>query len=205
MRGSTGSPGEVEFTVRTRHRLGQIRASKGFQGYLVDANYTCDPKAGTTDYDLFLSIHYDAYINGSIGGFLDVPDPAIDFASAESKRIMEAMRAEYFKHSGIQEVNRSNPNTRRYYMWQALSAKTPCVLIECGTGQNPHDKVILADTERISNAIARGICRAFGVPFDAPRPPATNYEQLYRAEKARADKLAKAIQVIRDQAASALS
>lgn len=168
---STGAPGEAEFTVRIRNRLSQILISKGFQLFLVDSTYNCNSSANKEDYNLFLAIHYDAYINGSIGGFCDYPEPSTDFATVESQRITKTIASEYFKHSGIQEVNRSNINTRFYYMWKFLSAKTPCVLIECGTGQNPHDKVILADTERVCNALARGICKSFNVPFDPVSPP----------------------------------
>lgn len=179
LRKSTGAPGEVEFTVRIRDRLSQILISKGFQLQLVDATFNCDPKSDDNDYQLFLAIHYDADIyrdkdGYSIpGGFVAVPDPSADFAHAESKRIQEALISEYFNHAGIENhPERANVNTKFYYMWKFLSAKTPCILIECGVGQNPHDKVILADTDRVCNAIARGICKAFNVPFDSPPTPA---------------------------------
>lgn len=58
-------------------------------------------------------------------------------------------------------------------MWKFLSFKTPCVIIECGVGKDEHDSVILADTERVANAIVRGICKAFNVPFDNPTPSAS--------------------------------
>jgi len=168
--GATGAPGEQEFTVRIRNRLSQILISKGFQVQLVNAN----PPTNTInkDYDLFLAIHYDADIYGEGGGFLDIPLPENDEATVESKRIKETIESEYFNHSGIvNKPNRRNPRTWLYYMWTRLSPKTPCVIIECGVGQDAHDKVILTDTDRVCNAITRGICKAFGVPFDAPIPP----------------------------------
>jgi len=171
LRKSTGAPGEAEFTVRVRDRLSQILISKGIQVQLVDSTFNCDPKSDEKDYDLFLALHYDAYVNGSIGGFADYPEPSTDGATKESQRITKVINEVYFPESGIQYVSRSNSNTRYYYMWKFLSAKTPCVLLECGTGQNPHDKVILNDTERVATAIARGICKAFNIPFDAPVPP----------------------------------
>lgn len=171
LRKSTGAPGEADFTVKTRDRLSQILISKGIQVQLVDSCFNCDPKADDKDYDLFLALHYDAYINGSIGGFADYPEPSTDGATVESQRITKVINEVYFPESGIQYVSRSNANTRYYYMWKFLSAKTPCVLLECGVGQNPHDKVILQDTERVATAIARGICKAFNIPFDAPVPP----------------------------------
>jgi len=205
LQGSTGAPGEAEFTVRIRDRLSQILLSKkntdgssAFQIQLVDANFNCDPNADAKDYALFLAIHYDAYINGSIGGFADYPEPNTDQATAQSQTITKVINDTYFKETGIAYVNRSNANTRYYYMWKFLSAKTPCSLIECGTGQNPHDKVILNDTDRVCNAIARAICKAFNVPFDAPTPtpptpptpPTTNWEEKYNKLKAAVKKAA---------------
>lgn len=194
LRSSSGAPGEAEFTVRIRDRVSQLLLQKkntdgteAFQVQLVDSTFNCDPKSDDNDYALFLALHYDAYINGSIGGFADCPEPSTDFATKESQRITAVFNDEYFKHSGIQLVNRSNANTRYYYMWSKLSAKTPCVLLECGTGQNPHDKVILADTDRVANAIVRSICKAFDVPFETqaplpPEPPKPDYKKLYEDE-----------------------
>lgn len=170
----TGAPGEVDFTIRTRNKLSEVLIQKGFQVELVDACFNCNPNADAKDYALFLAIHYDAdvYKDPRDGGFIAIPDPSADMAHAESKRIQEAMISQYFDHSGIRNMpNRENANTKFYYMWKFLSAKTPCVLIECGVGKDPHDSVILADTDRVVNAIARGICKAFNVEFDPPAPP----------------------------------
>lgn len=170
LQGSTGAPGEQEFTARIQKRLAEILQLRGFQVKQVDAIFNCSAE-NDQDFSLFLAIHYDANIYGKGGGFLDVPEPSTDGAAAESKRIVEAIESEYFKHSEIVNMpQRRNANTRYYYMWQALSFKTPCVLIECGVGKDAHDSVLLADTDRICNAIARGICKAFNVQFDLPSP-----------------------------------
>ena len=170
LRSSTGASGEVEFTVRIRDRLSQILISKGFQIQLVDANFNCSSE-NQKDFDLFLAIHFDANIYGTGGGFVDKPDPSVDSATIESEKIRKTIEDEYFKNTGIVNMpQRSNVNTKYYYMWAALTAKTPCVIIECGVDQDAHDKVILADTDRVCNAIARGVCSAFSVSFDAPIP-----------------------------------
>ena len=180
LRTSTGAPGEVELTVRIRNRLSQVLISKGFQIQLVDATFNCNPNR-TKDFNLFLALHGDADYAGDNGsGFVDYPDPSVDASNAESKRIKEAIESEYFNHSGIANIPHSNTNTKFYYMWRELSAKTPCVLIEMGQVQDPHDRVILADTDRVANAIARGVCKAFGVPFEAvpPTPPIVDYKKF---------------------------
>lgn len=168
--GSTGAPGEIELNVRIRNRLSEILISKGFSIQLVDA----DPISAeiNKDFDLFLALHGDANVYGTGGGLVDYPDPSIDMVNAESKRIADAIASEYFKHSEIvNHPERSNANTKYYYMWRLLSAKTPCVIVEMGVVQDAHDKVLLADTERIATALARGVCKAFGVVYDVPIPP----------------------------------
>lgn len=194
----TGAPGEAEFTVRIRDRLSQILLAKknkdgseAFMIQLVDATYNCDKNSDKNDYALFLAIHYDADIYGTGGGFVDFPEPSTDGATQESQRIAKVLTEEYFPHSGIENVpGRSNANTRYYYMWKFLSAKTPCNIIECGVGKDEHDSVILADTDRVANAIARGICKAFDVPFDVATPepeptPPTDCEKQVAGLKAR--------------------
>lgn len=187
LRGSTGAPGEVENNIRIRDRLSQILLSKknadgsdAFMIQLVDSCFNCDPKSDDTDFDFFLSLHCesdthkDSNGNSMDGGMISPPDPSVDYAKAESKRICDAIASEYFNHAGItQRPGWITNNMTYYYMWASLSAKTPCGLLEMGVAQNPHDKVILADTDRVANAIARGICRAFNVPFDVVSPTPT--------------------------------
>lgn len=168
----TGAPGEAEFTVRIRNRLSEILISKGFQLYLKDATFNCDPQVGAEDYDLFLAIHYDANIYGTGGGFVDYPEPSTDYSTTESQRICNTLINEYFPNTGIVNMpQRRNANTKYYYMWKYLSAKTPCVIIECGVGLDAHDSVILNDTDRVANGIAKGICKAFDVPWEVVPPP----------------------------------
>ena len=57
--------------------------------------------------DRFLALHYDAYINGSIGGFADYPEPSTDGATVESQRITKVINEVYFPESGIQYVSLS--------------------------------------------------------------------------------------------------
>lgn len=168
--GATGAPGEQELNIRIRNRLSEILISKGFQLYLVDANPPQNQL--NQDFDLFLALHGDANVYGTGGGFVDHPKPSTDAATLESQRIDKEIESEYFSRTGIvNHPERSNVNTTLYYMWSKLSAKTPCVIIEMGVVQDAHDKVILADTERVASGIARGICKAFNVPYDAPQPP----------------------------------
>jgi len=184
--GSTGAPGEQELTVRVRNRLSQLLVKKGFQLYLVDA----DPKDSeiAQDFDLFLSLHGDMdYANDEGGGFADYPEPSTDGATAESQRICRIINETYFPETKIVYKNRSNANTRYYYMWKRMSLKTPCVLIEMGQVQDPHDRVLLANTELIAGALAKSISKAFGIP-DEPTPPPVDPCKGYIEEIARLKK-----------------
>ena len=108
------------------------------------------------------------------GGFADFPEPSTDQATSESQRIVKAIESVYFKESGIRNVpSRRNANTKYYYMWSALSAKTPCAILEMGESIDPHDSVILNDTERVAKAILGGINKAFpgAVVPPTPEPP----------------------------------
>lgn len=180
--GATGAPEERDNNIRIRDRLSQILISKGFQLTLADANYK-----SFEHFDLALAMHCDAnYPGNEGGGFVDAPDPSADAVNTESLRIRQCIEDEYFKHSGIRNVpSRENANTNFYYWWYNLSADTPCVLIEMGESIDPHDRVILKDTDIVANAIARGICKAFNVNFDTSSPPTTpviNWEKQYKDE-----------------------
>jgi len=199
--GATGAPGEQELNVRVRDRLGQILISKGFMVQLVNAD---PPQAEINkNFDLFLALHGDADIYGVGGGCISAADPDYDENYIESNRICNAIESEYFSRSGISNVpSRINVNMTRYYMWLRLTGKTPCVILEMGVVQDEHDKVILADTERVATAIARGICKSFGVSYDqtAPKPPTEPTTIIKTAElealKKKIDELTARIDVL---------
>lgn len=173
--GATGAPGERDWNIKTTDLLAELLKSKGFEVYIADGKANTDNKVTSTDWDLFLAVHYDADIYNDRGGFIDTPDPSVDLSTKESNRIANILREEYFTDKlGIPErPKRSNANTRFYYMWSSLTAKTPCVLIECGVGwRKPEDYNTLYNCrEEVVNALAKGICRAFNVEFETPTTP----------------------------------
>lgn len=171
--GATGAPREQERTIAIGLRLVDLLRANGFNVYHTDAFADDNREITGKDWDLFLALHCDAnYAGDEGGGFIDFPDPSVDAASAESKRIKEAIESVYFTESGIRNVpSRSNPNTKFYYMWSALTAKTPCNIIEMGESIDPHDNVILNDVDRVANILLRGIKKAF--PDVQPATPST--------------------------------
>jgi hypothetical protein len=103
-------------------------------------------------------------------GFADFADPSTDSATVESQRICKIINENYFPEVKINYVPHSNANTKYYYMWKYLTALTPCVLLEMGQSIDPHDKVLLANTELIASAIVRCICKAFDVSYEITPP-----------------------------------
>lgn len=176
--GATGAPGEQELNVRIRDRLCAIlltkKDSSGNSAFTVQLIAAYPNQSDINkDYDLALALHGDANIYGTGGGFVDYPSADVDMVNTESNRIHQCIEDVYFPETGIiNHPERSNANTKYYYLWSQLSAKTPCVIMEMGVVQDAHDKVILADTDRVANGIAKGICKAFNVPWEyQPLPP----------------------------------
>ena len=175
--GATGAPGEIELNVRIRNRLSQLLIERGFMVQLVGADPT--PLEYKKDFDLFLALHGDADIYGTGGGVVAcIAPPPFDSSeesNAESRRIRDTIESIYFKETGIvNHPERSNVKMTKYYMWEKLTAKTPCVIIEMGVVQEAHDKVLLGNTDLIAKALARALCKAFNVNYEIESPVVSN-------------------------------
>lgn len=176
LRGSTGSPQELTKNYKITSRTAELLRERGFTVKQTDANANMDTTITNVDWDLFLAIHCDAD-SASNGGFTDYPEPSTDGATVESQRIANRIADKFFPESGITfrpERRQKSAGVMYYYMWQYLSSKTPCVLIEMGESVDAHDMVILNDTERCAIALSRGICLAFNVTYDLPTPTQTS-------------------------------
>lgn len=174
--GATGAPGEQKWTGEIVPQIAKKLRDKGFEVKEINADPSSGDIAG--DWDLFLSVHYDSDSYNDRGGFIDTPDPSVDFATKESNRIAEEMRKVYFDRTGIpNHPERSNKNTKYYYMWSRMSAKTPCVIIEAGVGwRTPEDhKTLHFEQDRVAGAIADGIINALG--DQTPVDPCSEYKK----------------------------
>ena len=169
---AAGAPGEKELTKRIGDRLASVLRDRGFEVTVTDSNADLDPNITKKDWSLLVALHGDAdYANDGGSGFATFPEPSTDGATAESQRIAKVINETYFPDVKIVFKDRSNANTKFYYLWKFLTASTPCVLVEMGQVQDPHDKVLLANTDLIANALGKSICKAFNVPFDPITPP----------------------------------
>jgi N-acetylmuramoyl-L-alanine amidase len=178
LRSSTGAPNEYSFNQDIANQVSGELRKRGFEVKQTDANANDDKSVTSTDWDLFLAIHYDADIYNTGGGFVDYADPSVDSATAQSQRIAGCIREKYFATTKIvNHPERSNVNTRFYYMWKYLTAKTPCVIIECGVGMHVPDdwQVLHFSRLLVVEGLVRGVCGAFNVNYDLPVviPPTT--------------------------------
>jgi N-acetylmuramoyl-L-alanine amidase len=165
--GATGAPGEQAFNKDVSNRVADKLRARGVEVRRVNADPTKAEIAG--DWDLFLSIHYDADVYKVGGGFVDYPEPSTDGATEKSQAIARTLAEIYFQVTGIKNVpSRSNKNTRYYYMWKSISAKTPCVIIECGVGQHKPDdyEVLQNQREKVVQGITNGVLKALGMEED---------------------------------------
>lgn len=185
LRGSTGAGDEAKWTPQMRDAVSAKLIAKGIQVTLFDANANDKPEANQ-DFDLFLALHWDADVYGRGGGFADFPDPSVDDSTAKSKAIASKINEVYFPLTGIElHTERSNKNTKFYYMWQYLTAKTPCVLIECGVNNKDN---LPARIDEVSTALAKGIFKAFGINDN---PPVHDYEKEIAELKSQLDQAGK--------------
>ena len=186
--GSTGAPGERDWTTKIVPMIAERLRAKGVEVYETDGNGDKDTKVTGTDWDLFLAIHYDADAYGNTptptGGFTDYPEPSTDYSTKESQRIASVLKDYYFPTTGIKYVNRSNANTRYYYMWKCLSKNTPCVIIECGIGnRKPEDYETLRKYDFIADTIANGILKALGMKTLADEDISAEIEEKYKLKE----------------------
>jgi hypothetical protein len=179
LHGNTGTSGELEINVRITNRLASVLRDKGFEVTQTDANANDDKTITSKDFNLALFLHCDMdTANDNGGGMIGSGDKSVDASWVESKRIKDVMDSIYFKETGIVNKNFVTEGMTKYYIWQYLSPKTSCVLIEMGQAMDAHDKVLLANTDLIANAIAKAICKAFNVTYDStPTIPIVSCEE----------------------------
>lgn len=178
----SGAPNEQATNKRITDRLSDMLRKRGFQVKQTDWYANNDPVVTGNDYHLFLALHCDMdYPNDGGSGFVDFAEPSTDSATAESQRIAKVIKEVYFPEVKINYVSHSNANTRYYYMWKYLTPKTPCVLIEMGQSIDPHDSVLLGNTDLIAGALCKSICKAFNVTYEIV-PPVVVIEDPHTSE-----------------------
>jgi len=182
LHGNTGTAGELEINLRVTNRVSSMLRERGFEVVQTDANGNDDPTITKTDFNLALSLHCDMD-TGSNGGMCGSGDKSVDMSWKESARIKSVFDEVYFKETGIKNKGYVTEGMTKWYMWQYLTPKTPCVLLEMGEAKDAHDSVLLGNTELIASGIVRSICKAFNKPYDiTPTTPPVDYEALLKTK-----------------------
>lgn len=176
LRGNTGTAGELEINIRVGDRVSAMLREMGFNVTQTDANGNDDKNITSQDFDLALSLHCDMD-TASQGGMVGSGDKSVDNSWQESARIRDVFNEIYFKETGIRNKGFVTEGMTKWYMWRYLSYKTPCVLIEMGEAKDPHDSVLLGNTELIASGIVRSICKAFNVSYEIVKPSVPNPTQ----------------------------
>ncbi|MGH2353938.1 MAG: hypothetical protein ACRDI2_07010 [Chloroflexota bacterium] len=136
-----GAPGEARWTARLAERIAARLRAAGVDVTIVGDWFNRQPPAeALRDYELFVSLHYDAAIyaargdpRGNTGCFAD--RAAADPVGELSDRAIQAWEAVYPAGTGILLTrDRSNANTRQYYAFRSTTARTPGIIIEHGCG-----------------------------------------------------------------------
>lgn len=121
--------------------------------------------AGT--YDFHLALHSNAAPpekSGQIRG--------VDFyyypSSTDGLRMAEILTEEIRKIYPLPELVQPRPTT---LIGEVRRTRAPSVLAELGYHDNPEDAQWIEDNlDRIAQALVRGVCEYFGVPFVEPSP-----------------------------------
>lgn len=145
-------------------------------------------RASAAKIDLYLSIHANASkgVWGDWGGIETYTWP-----SGESLRIGRIIHAELV--SGSELRNRGVKDGSHLY--EIKNNSMPVVLVECGFMDSKHDiEFLLKDAYRkeCAQEIARGICKAYNVPYVAeatPKPPADTTSDRVKSAVADANRL----------------
>ena len=164
-----GAPGEAAWSFDLASRIAARLDSQGVEVAVIgDFFNMLPPPQCAEDWDLFVSLHYDADIYPNrTGCFADraTNDPM----GAESDRAIALWEAAYLPATGIPLHNeRRNPNTNQYYAFRFTTAQTPGIIIEHGVGQGLDHAMLFDQIDVVADADAAAILTFLGIP---PVPP----------------------------------
>jgi N-acetylmuramoyl-L-alanine amidase len=136
-----GAPGEAQWTWRLAQTLRTRLEAAGLWAGIIGDFYT-GPSASQAailaqDYDLFLSLHYDAAIYGQTTGNSGCCAARGSYETEwwEADRFLSHWLSSYPAKTGIPlHQERVGPNMTQYYAYRHLSYVTPGIVLEHGVG-----------------------------------------------------------------------
>lgn len=177
--GGGGAPGEAGWTTDLAQRIADRLTAHDVDvtlvgAWLVNGVVVAAPKEALTNYDLFVSLHYDADIYATRTGCI-AARAANDPMGAVADEFLAIWKQDYPTATGIPlHQERVNANMTDYYAFRDTSDKTPGVILEHGIGQGLDHDFLFGQIDAVADADARSICEFLGVAWQgiAPVPPA---------------------------------
>jgi hypothetical protein len=171
LRGNTGTDGEMQINLDVGNLVSSMCRERGISVIQTDANANDDKSITSANFDLALALHCDMDVaKDQGGGMCGSGDKSVDAMWQESLRIKKIFDETYFSEVKIVNKNIVTAGMSRYYIWQYLSPKTPCVLLEMGQAKDPHDSILLGNTKLIATGIVKSICKALNVSYEISQP-----------------------------------
>jgi N-acetylmuramoyl-L-alanine amidase len=158
---------EWEFNYPTAKKLGNLLKYNGFNiMYVSDTEEDTSLKirtdrANNAKANLFVSIHYNAYQGtwGNHGGIETYHYPN----SVKGKELADLIQEELIKETGLRNRGVKSAN------FQVLrESNMTAILCECGFMDNIEEAKLMLDEDyqmKCARAIAKGICKYFGVEY----------------------------------------
>jgi len=174
LRPGTGAHDEIIWTPDVSSRVVALLTAHGVSAIHVNANANCDPQYTRADWEAAVAVHYQSDPPHESGYFCGVGDPKTDGAADRSWALCEAIRSQYEAVTHLQpRGNWDSENITYYYLFEALSPKTPFALIECGTGAPgaPDHDYLWSHKDDVARGIANGVLAFLGKATIPATPP----------------------------------
>jgi hypothetical protein len=168
--GGGGAPGEAAWATDLAAVLaGRLRAA-GVEvvcvgAWLVNGVVVMAPALVTDeDYDLFLSLHYDANLGPTYNTGCFADRARFDPMGAESDRFIRIWERRYPAELGIPLHNeRRNPNTWDYYAFRDTTANTKGAILEHGVGQGLDHATLFDRIDEVARVDAACVLEYLGI------------------------------------------
>jgi hypothetical protein len=181
--GGGGAPGEAAWATDLAVLLLVLLRAAGVEvvcvgAWLVNGVVVAPPALVTDeDYDLFLSLHYDANLGPTYntGGFADryrperfpKTDPRSKYPNpnaANEDRFIAIWERRYPEATGIPLRNeRRNPNSYDYYGYHATTEQTPGIILEHGVGQGLDHATLFERIDEVARVDAACVLEYLGI------------------------------------------
>jgi hypothetical protein len=174
--GGGGAPGEAAWVSDLAQRIAALLRPRGIDVTLVgtwavfvggNLVVRTPPNEVHQDYDLFLALHYDAFLpqQGIVTGCL-AGRAALDPAGARADAFIAHWTTTYPGRLGIPlHQERLNPNITDYYGFRATTKKTPGVLLEHGVVVGDDHATLFAQIDKVAEADAQAVCHFLGLSW----------------------------------------